>query len=43
MLTDAECRNVVRPPDRKYARFSDARGLLRLQAVQACSAQLPIG
>lgn len=27
MLTDAQCRNAVCPPDRKQARFSDAGGL----------------
>jgi len=24
MLTDAECRNAVCPPDKKQARFADA-------------------
>ena len=27
MLTDAECRNAVCPPDKKQARFSDAGGM----------------
>ena len=27
MLTDADCRNVVCPPDKKRARFTDAGGL----------------
>jgi hypothetical protein len=27
MLTDAECRNAVCPPEKKQARFSDSGGL----------------
>ena len=27
MLTDAQCRNAVCPPDKKQARFSDSRGM----------------
>ena len=27
MLTDAQCRNAVCPPDRKQARFADAGGM----------------
>ena len=27
MLTDAQCRNAVCPPDKKQARFADAGGM----------------
>jgi hypothetical protein len=28
MLTDAQCRNAVCPPDKKQARFTDSGGML---------------
>ena len=29
LLTDAQCRNAVCPPDKKQARFSDSGGMYR--------------
>lgn len=38
MLTDAECRNAVCPPDKKQARFADSGGLYLQVAWQGQSA-----
>lgn len=40
MLTDAQCRNAIYPPDRKWARFTDA-GALYPQRLQALVLQIP--
>lgn len=37
MLTDAQCRNAVCPPDRKQARFADSGGMYLLQVSPAGS------
>ena len=36
MLTDADCRNAICPPDKKQARFTDSGGMY-LQVSQARS------
>ena len=39
MLTEAECKNAICPPDKKQARFADSGGMYLQQCVYLSTIQ----